>query len=101
MTRFRFERPRSIGSIYRHFNPSSSFLLSLTWHHCQTYDGDARDLCLTYVVADETLPGSGSNIDVELVPGGAKMEVTQNPETSGVNPETTPETRSIIRMGRS
>lgn len=43
----------------------------------KTYDGDASDLCLTYVVADETLPGSGSNMDVELVPGGAKMEVSE------------------------
>lgn len=53
----------------------------------KTYDGDAADLCLSFTVADDSFPGGspsgglsagasmGTN-EVELVSGGARLEVT-------------------------
>ena len=67
----------------------------------KTYEGDAADLCLTFTVADDSLSavlggggkgggggggggsgsgggggGGGESAEVELVPGGARLEVT-------------------------
>ena len=43
----------------------------------KTYEGDAADLCLTFTVADDSLAavGGGQAGEVELVPGGARIEV--------------------------
>jgi len=40
----------------------------------KTYEGDAADLCLTFTVADDSFGGTGG--EVELVHGGARLEVT-------------------------
>ena len=39
----------------------------------KTYDGDARDLCLTFTVTTDDF---GTNKEIPLIPNGADLEVT-------------------------
>ena len=41
----------------------------------KTFDGDAEDLCLSFIVANEDF---GSNREIELIPNGANIDVTNS-----------------------
>jgi hypothetical protein len=41
----------------------------------KTYDGDARDICLTFTV---TVDDFGGTREIALIPNGAKTEVTNS-----------------------
>ena len=41
----------------------------------KTYEGDAEDMCLSMTVADTDF---GANREVDLVPGGSRIDVTND-----------------------